>query len=318
MNEAPRVSVAVPVFNEAANLPELLDRLAAVLDATPGGPHEMVFVNDGSSDATLEILEARARADPRLVVVSLSRNFGQQAAYTAALDHVRGDAVILMDGDLQDTPESIPRFLERYREGYDVVYAVRVDRKEGFLLRFAYAFFYRLAARLSGTGMRVETGDFGLLSRRVVEELRRTREWHRYLRGLRAWVGFRQVGIPIERAERFAGRPKYSLRGLLRLASDGIFAFSVVPIRAATLVGFLTVAGSALFGLYSLYAKLVLHRSPQGFTALILVTMFMAGVQLLFLGVIGEYVGRIYEEVKRRPIYIVDRVIRASEPSGHR
>ncbi|MEO8275541.1 MAG: glycosyltransferase family 2 protein [Thermoanaerobaculia bacterium] len=316
MKSAPRVSIAIPVFNEEENLAELLRRVRAVVDALPGGPHEILFADDGSSDRTLEILEAESNGDPRVGAVSLSRNFGHQAALTAALDHVHGDVVVVMDGDLQDAPETIPSLLAKYAEGFDVVYAIRVQRKEGLLLRLSYGTFYRLAAAVSSLRLPLGAGDFGLMSRRVVAELRRTQERHRYLRGLRTWVGFRQTGIEVERQARSAGSSKYSVRGLFKLAFDGIFAFSVVPIRIAMAVGLVALVLSSLFGIYALYAKLFLDRSPQGFTALILVVVFMAGVQLLFLGVIGEYIGRIYDEVKGRPVYIVARRIGAAEESS--
>ncbi|HET7459425.1 MAG TPA: hypothetical protein VFJ74_17365, partial [Gemmatimonadaceae bacterium] len=196
-------------------------------------------------------------------------------------------------------------------EGYDVVYARRVRRKEGPMLRLAYYVFYRFAARMADTPLPVDAGDFGLLSRRVVDQLRAAPERHRYLRGLRSWVGFRQTGVEVERDERFAGRSKYSARKLLRLAFDGIFAFSTLPLRAAAMLGAATVLLTSAFALYSLYAKIFLDRSPQGFTALILVVSFVSGVHLVFLGVIGEYVGRVYEEVKRRPPYVIGKVVRA-------
>jgi polyisoprenyl-phosphate glycosyltransferase len=310
MTVSPKVSVAIPIFNEESVLPELYRRTAGVLSDLPGGPHEMVFVDDGSRDGTLELLEAIASIDPRVTVLALSRNFGHQAALTAALDHVSGDVVVVMDGDLQDTPETIPQFLAAYHQGYDVVYAIRQNRKEGWLLRACYATFYRLISKLADIRLPVGSGDFALMSRRVVNQLKKSTERHRYLRGLRAWVGFPQIGIQVERAARHSGESKYNFRRLLRLAFDGIFSFSVVPIRAATALGALTVGGSLAFAGYSLFARLLLQQSPAGFTALILAITFLAGVQLLFLGVIGEYVGRIYEEVKSRPHYIVDRVLR--------
>jgi polyisoprenyl-phosphate glycosyltransferase len=299
-----RVSVAVPVYNEEAVVPLLLQRIKTVLDGLPGGPHELVLVDDGSSDRTLEMLMEAAEHDPRVVVVGLSRNFGHQTALVAGLDHVSGDAVVLMDGDLQDPPEAIPTLLDWYRRGYDVVYVQRINRKESWLLRLCYYLFYRLMAALSSTQLPVDAGDFGLMSRRVVDEIRKMPEHHRYLRGLRKWVGFRQVGIPIERSARHAGRTKYSPLKLLKLASDGIFAFSIVPLRAAAIIGVAAIALSMLFSLYSLYARFWLH-SPQGFTALVLVVTFLSGINLFFLGIIGEYVGRVYEETKARPHYVV-------------
>jgi len=309
-----RLSVAVPVHNEEENLPTLLSRLGAVLDAVPGGPHEMVFVDDGSRDASARMLREAAARDPRVVLVELSRNFGHQAALSAALDHVRGDAVVIMDADLQDEPERIPLFLERFAEGFDVVYAQRTRRKEPLLLRASYYLFYRLAAGVSTIQLPLDAGDFGLMSRRVVDLLRHMPERQRYLRGLRAWAGFRQAAVPVERAARNAGESKYSVRKLMGLAFDGIFAFSVVPLRAATIVGAVAVLLSTLFSIYQLFARFFLAHQPRGFTALILALTFLSGVQLLFLGIIGEYLGRVYEEVKNRPLYVVGSVVRHGGP----
>ena len=305
-----RLSVAVPVHNEEQVLPELLQRLTAVLDALGGGPHEMVFVDDGSKDGSLAILEAASGHDGRIVVVSLSRNFGHQAALSAALDQVTGDATLIMDGDLQDRPEEIPRLVAKLQEGFDVVYAQRVRRKEGTLLRTAYFLFYRLITSLSELRLPLDAGDFSIMSRRVVAEIRSAPEHNRYLRGLRTWVGFRQVGLEVERAERFAGKSKYSLGALIRLGFDGIFAFSTAPLRAAAVLGAIGMLLSSVFALYSVYARLVLDRSPQGFTAIIVVVTFLAGLNLFFLGIIGEYLGRVYEEAKARPLYVVGRLIR--------
>jgi glycosyltransferase involved in cell wall biosynthesis len=306
---SPRVSLAIPVFNEEAVIPELLRRTGAVLDNLPGGPHEIVLANDGSSDRTLELLEKAAENDDRLVVVSLSRNFGHQTALTAALDHVTGDVAILMDADLQDSPEAIPTLLDAYQQGYDVVYVRRVNRKESWWLRLCYHLFYRLLAKLSDTQLPLDAGDFGLMSSRVIHEMRKMPEHHRYLRGLRTWVGFRQIGIPIERSARHAGRTKYNPIKLLMLAFDGIFAFSIVPLRAAAILGLAAIGLAGLYSLYALYARFWLH-SPQGFTAIILAITFLSGINLFFLGVIGEYVGRVYEETKARPHYVIGKVVR--------
>jgi glycosyltransferase involved in cell wall biosynthesis len=306
----PRVSLALPVYNEEETLPELLRRTTAVLDALPGGPHEIVFVDDGSRDRTLDILDEAAARDDRIVVVVLSRNFGHQAAISAALDHVSGDVTVVMDADLQDPPEVVPEFLARYHEGYDVVYAKRANRTESRWLRFCYHAFYRLMARLSKIHLPLDAGDFALLSRRVVDELRGLPERHRYLRGLRAWVGFQQIGITVNRAERYRGSSKYSLTKLMGLAFDGIFSFSIVPLRAATLVGALGVILSSTFAVYQVFAKFFLSQQPRGFTATLLVITFLSGVNLFFLGVIGEYVGRVYEQVKARPVYVVGQIIR--------
>ena len=305
--------MAIPVFNEEHGVAELLRRVGTVLDSQSGGPHQIVVVNDGSTDRTLEQLELAARADHRLVIVSLSRNFGHQAALTAALDYVNGDVAVLMDGDLQDPPEVIPDFVLQYQSGADVVYAQRVRRKESWPLRLSYYVFYRLMLRLSSVPLPLDSGDFGLMSRRVVDSIRSAPERNRFLRGLRSWAGFRQVGIEVERGERYAGSSKYSLLKLMRLASDGMFAFSIVPLRLASAVGVISIALAMVFAAYQVYVKLWLHESPQGFTSLTVLIIFFGGLNLLFLGLIGEYLGRVYEEVKSRPVYVIDRVVRDSE-----
>ena len=307
------VSVAVPVYNEEDNVPELVRRIGAVLDALPAGVHQMLFVDDGSSDRTRALVEEAAHRDQRIVVVALSRNFGHQPALTAALDHVDGDVVILMDGDLQDRPEAIPEFLAAHARGYDVVYAQRVGRKEAWWLRLCYFLFYRLMGSMSRLRLPVDAGDFCLMSRRAVNELRKVSDVHRYLRGLRVWVGFRQLAVPVERSTRHGGRSKYGVIKLISLALDGIFSFSVLPLRIATAVGALAIALSGAFGLYAIYAALVLDRSPQGFTAQLVTIVFLSGVNVFFLGVIGEYVGRIYEQSKARPLYVVDTIVRGPE-----
>jgi dolichol-phosphate mannosyltransferase len=308
-HETPRVSVAVPVHNEELVVEELLKRTLAVLDSIAGGPHEVIIVDDGSSDQTLSLLEQAAAQDSRIVVVSLSRNFGHQVALSAALDYVAGDVVVVMDGDLQDPPETIPVFLEQNAAGYDVVYAVRVKRKEVLWLRLCYSLFYRLISSLAEINLPLGAGDFGLMSRRVVDVLRKAPERHRYLRGLRTWTGFGQIGVEVERAPRHSGRPTYNLRRLFGLAFDGIFAFSVIPLRIATLLGGLVVACTLVYAVFALFAKIFLDVPPPGFTALILAITLLGGIQMLILGIIGEYVGRIYEEVKQRPLYVVKKVV---------
>jgi glycosyltransferase involved in cell wall biosynthesis len=310
MNTGTRVSVAIPLHNEEAGIHELLRRLGAVLDSIPGGPHEMVFVDDGSRDRTLDLLHAAALLDSRIVVIALSRNFGHQAALSAALDHVSGDLVVAMDGDLQDRPEAIPAMIAKHREGFDVVYAQRVKRKESWPLRLSYFLFYRVLASLADTRLPADSGDFALMSREVVEQMRAAPEHNRYLRGLRSWVGFRQTGLTVERDERFAGTPNYGPLKLLKLASDGLFSFSIVPLRAAAMLGLVAIALSTAFSIYTLYAKFFLNRAPAGFTSIMLFMSFLAGVQLFFLGIIGEYIGRIYQETKRRPLYVVGSVTR--------
>ena len=303
------LSVLVPVHNEESVIPESLRRVCTVLDGIPGGPHEIVFVDDGSSDRTLEILEEAAALDPRIKVIALSRNFGHQAALTAAMDYAAGDAVIVIDGDLQDPPEIIPDLVKLYRSGYDVVYAQRKERKEVWWLRLCFFLFYRLMSKLSDIRLPLDAGDCGLMSRRVVDHLRGMTEHHRYLRGMRSWVGFRQTGISVERSERHSGESKYSALKRLKFALDGIFAFSTVPIRAASILGAIAILLSALYAIVTIYAKVFLHQTVQGFAALIVVMTFLSGVLLFFLGIVGEYVGRVYEELKARPLYVVDRCV---------
>lgn len=303
------LSVVIPVHNEELVLPALLLRLGHVLDAIDGGPHEIIFVDDGSTDRTLEMLEEAAALDSRIKAIALSRNFGHQPALSAGLDHAKGDAVVVIDGDLQDPPEIIPSLLEQFRAGYDVVYVQRKDRKEVWWLRLCFYLFYRLMSGLSDIKLPLDAGDCGLMSRRVVAQMRGMTEHHRYLRGMRSWVGFRQIGLTVERARRQDGESKYSTLRRLKFALDGIFAFSTVPIRAASLLGVGAMIVSGIYALITIYAKLFLHETVKGFAALIVVMTFFSGVLLFFLGIIGEYIGRIYEELKARPLYVVDRYI---------
>lgn len=317
MIKHPQITVAIPVYNEQDVIPELIRRVTATLDELPGGPHQIILVNDGSSDDSLAILKEAAAEDDRFVVISFSRNFGQQPAYAAALEYVEGDAVVLMDGDLQDPPEKIKALLGKYNEGFDVVYAIRVNRKESIVKRICYNVFYRMIQRLSSTPLPRDSGDFSIISRRVAQLLASDADRHRYLRGIRSWVGFKQIGIEIEREERKAGDTKYTLRKLFKLAADGIFSFSLIPLRLATLIGSLSVLVALLLAAFAVYAKLTpanqlpnfMNEIPPGFTAITVAISFFAGVQLMFLGVVGEYVGRVFEEVKGRPSFIVDQVI---------
>ena len=312
-----RVTIAIPIHNEEEVLPELLRRVFAVLDQTPGGPHELLIVDDGSRDRSLPILEEAAKRDARLRVIVLSRNFGHQAAVSAAFDHAGGDVMMVMDGDLQDAPEALPILLGRLDEGYDVVYVRRAQRKESVWLRTSYHLAYRMIAKLSKLALPVDAGDFALLSRRAVDAVRALPERQRYLRGLRSWVGFRQTGEVIERHARAAGESKYSVGGLIGLALDGTFAFSTVPLRLIGALGGFVLMFAAVFSMYAVYVRLVHGQSPQGFTALTVLVTVIGGMILVSLWIIGEYVGRIYEEVKRRPIYLVDRTVgggRAAPP----
>lgn len=311
-----RLSVVVPVFDEKETLEELHRRVGAVLDRLSGGPHQLVLVDDGSSDGSAALLDDLARRSDRLLVVHLSRNFGHQAAIAAGIDHASGDWIAVMDGDLQDPPEEIPRLLEKALEGFDVVYARRVNRKEGWILRACYAASYRLIAGLSDIRIPLDSGDFAVLSRRVANALRATGERHLFLRGLRAWVGFRQCGLDVERRERHSGRSKFGFFRLLGLLFDGLLGFSAAPLRAAAGVGFFAILFTGGYLLYVLAERLLLGTSPRGFTALIAAIVFLAGVQLLFLGLIGEYLGRTFEQVKGRPLYLVESLVRSAAQEG--
>jgi glycosyltransferase involved in cell wall biosynthesis len=304
-----RVSIGIPLHNEQEVFPELLARLLKVLDALPGGPHQIVFVDDGSTDGTGRLLRDAARRDARVKVVALSRNFGHQAALSAALDYATGDALVLMDGDLQDEPEVIPELLRQHEAGADVVYTRRASREEGFLLRAAYKLYYRLMSAMSEVPAPLDSGDFSLLGAPVVAALRRMPERQRYLRGLRTWVGFKQVGVDVQRKARSAGRPKYTTWKLIQLALDGICSFSTVPLRAAALTGLAAIVASVAFSIYAVYVRIVVGAVPVGFTASIIVMTLLSGVQLLFLGVIGEYLGRVYAEAKGRPTYVVAEIV---------
>jgi dolichol-phosphate mannosyltransferase len=307
--DKPRVSVGIPIHNEEEVLPELLARLTAVLDTLPGGPHEVLFVDDGSTDGSRRALIDVARRDSRVKVIALSRNFGHQAALGAAIDHAAGDALVLMDGDLQDEPEIIPELVRRYEAGADVVYTRRASREEGLMLRLAYKVYYRIVASLSEVPLPLDSGDFSLLSARVVGALRHMPERQRYLRGLRAWIGFTQVGVDVQRRARASGKPKYTTWRLIQLAVDGICSFSIVPLRTATVTGLVAIAAAVAFSLYAIYMRIVVGAVPAGFTASLVVMTWLSGVQLLSLGVIGEYLGRVYGETKGRPTYVIAEIV---------
>lgn len=300
-----KVSIVLPLLNEAGTLGELYRALTAALAGLPYD-FELVFVDDGSSDGSLSLLEDLLSKDGRIRILSLARNFGHQAALVAGIEASVGEAVILMDTDLQDDPAAIHEFLGRWEDGYEVVYAVRVKRKESVAKRVAFRAFYRIQRLFVQVPMPLDAGIFGLMDRRVVEVLRRMPEKNRYLVGLRAYVGFRQIGVPVERGPRFAGEAK-SLRRLIHLALDGIFAFSTVPLRLVTLLGLLCAVAAMLLAAVGLYYKFVLHQHFLDWPYGLSVAFFFGGVQLVSVGIIGEYVGRIYEEVKQRPHYVVSR-----------
>lgn len=308
--ERPLISIVVPCLDEAPVLPETLSRLARLAEGLPACAFEFVFVDDGSRDATLAILRQAATTDPRLRIISFSRNFGQQIAVTAGIDLARGDAVVLMDSDLQDPPEVIARMIDRWREGDDVVYGTRASRPgDGWFKRASARGFARLINRLSEVAIPPDAGDFRLMGRPVVDILKQMPERHRFLRGMVAWTGFRQSAIPYDRPERFAGQTKYPLRKMVRYALDGILSFSTKPLQIAIGLGLVS-AGLALIGIgYALVMRIFTSVWVEGWTALMIAVLFLGGVQLVALGIIGEYVGRIYGEVQRRPLYVVREVI---------
>lgn len=301
-------SIIIPIYNEQETIPELLQRLAVVMKSL-SEPAEVIFVDDGSKDTSFAQLEAAHRSDPRLKIIRFSRNFGHQIAISAALDVARGDAVILMDGDLQDPPELLPQMIEQWKQGAHVVYTVKKSRKENPLKRLAFKSFYRVLHALSTVNIPMDAGNFSLLDRCVVEVMRKMPERHRYISGLRAWIGFKQVGITYDRSPRFAGEPQMSLRRLVHLAMDGIFSFSNVPLRVAVYVGFVSALISFVGGFYVIYEKLFTDKAILGWTSTIVSITFLGGMILMTLGVIGEYIGRIYDEVKQRPLYVVREMV---------
>lgn len=312
----PLLSVVIPIYNEQATLSELYRRLTHVLcENLAELAYEIVFVNDGSSDGSIQILSRLHADDPVVKVVNLSRNFGHQAALTAGLDYAKGDAVICMDGDVQDPPEIIPTLVARWRDGNDVVYAVRKLRKEGFIKRGCYAAFYRLLRRLSMVSIPLDAGDFALMDRRVVDCLKTLPERSRFIRGLRTWVGFRQTGVEYEREKRYAGTPKYTWPKLVRLAVNGLLSFSALPLRMATAVGFMISFCSLLGIIVALYLKLFTDQAIPGWTATVIPMLVLGGIQLLSIGILGEYIAQIFDEVKRRPLYLVDGVLDSERDS---
>ena len=314
----PDYSFVVPVYNEEDNLEELHRRVDAVM-AKLDGPSEVLLVDDGSSDRSWELMLALNQRDPRWKALSLSRNFGHQIAITAGVDHSRGRAVIIMDADLQDPPELALELAARWREGYEVVYGIREERaEEPEWKKRSTHIYYRLLRRMTELQIPADAGDFRLVDRKAVDAVGGLRESNRYLRGLFTWVGFRQIGVPYSRPGRHAGVTKYPFRKLAKLAADGVVSFSNVPLRMALNLGFLVSIGAFLVGIVSIALKLGGVFSPPGWASQVVFTSFLGGVQLIVIGVMGEYVGRIYEEVKRRPLYFLSdsRGITAADANG--
>jgi polyisoprenyl-phosphate glycosyltransferase len=305
------LSVVAPMLDEEKTLTAFYERVASALD---GVPFELILVDDGSTDATLSLLTEIAGRDPRVKVVSLSRNFGHQIALTAGLDHAVGDAVVMLDSDLQDPPELIPALLESWRNGADVVYAVRGERiGEGRLILRVKRGFYWLFGRIAKLGMASDSGDFRLIDRRVLETLTSMRERNRFLRGMTIWIGFVQTAVPYTRDPRYDGAAKYSLKKLVRLAFDGLSSFSFVPLQVATWLGF-TFSFIAFVSIPTVLVLRIYGTYLPGFASTTIVVLLLSGIQLIALGVIGEYIGRIYDEVRGRPLYVVRRIVDVSTP----
>lgn len=300
------LSVVVPAFNEAEVLPSFHARLSAVLQGLPLQA-EVVYVNDGSSDTTLDVMRKLADNDGRVAIVNLSRNFGKEIALTAGLDHARGDAVVVIDADLQDPPELITELIRHWREGYDVVYAKRTSRDGESGLKKLTAFaFYRLIQRVSNVRIPQDTGDFRLLSRRAILALGKLREQHRFMKGLFAWIGYPQVAVPYCREQRYAGKTKWNYWRLWNFALEGITSFSTAPLKLATYLGLVTALAAFVYAAIIVYKTLMFGDPVRGYPSLMVVVLFLGGVQLITIGILGEYIGRMFDETKNRPLYLVE------------
>jgi glycosyltransferase involved in cell wall biosynthesis len=303
----PVFSIIAPIFNETGNLPELYRRVSETMNQV-GEPWELVMVDDGSTDGSTELIRELARQDAHVRPVIFARNFGHQIAVTAGLDYSRGKAVVIIDSDLQDPPEVIPGLIARWREGYEVVYAVRSEREGESWFKLATAsIFYRLIYRITDVDIPMDTGDFRLLDRKVVNVINQMRERHRFLRGMSVWVGFRQVGVSYKRAARFSGETKYPLKKMVKFASDAITGFSYFPLQVATYLGFFS-AGLAILAIpVVVVTRLAGYKAFLGQATTLIAVLFLGGVQLVSLGILGEYIGRLYDEAKGRPLYIVQQ-----------
>jgi dolichol-phosphate mannosyltransferase len=312
----PEYSFVIPAFNEVDALPALYERLTVVLEQLDGSA-EVILVDDGSKDETFARMLEMSIRDPRFKALRLSRNFGHQAAITAGLDFAVGKAVIVMDADLQDPPEVVLALAKRWREGFEVVYAVRTERRgERRFKRLSAAAFYRLLRKVAPVDIPADVGDFRLVDRKALDAYKTMRESDRYLRGMFSWVGFKQIGVPYERAERLAGETKFPLRRMMTFAIDGLVSFSIAPLRLALALGFLVSAGAFVYGFVAILLKVSGAFTVPGWTSVIFVTSLLGGVQLMVLGVVGEYVGRTYAEAKNRPLYIVSQSAGLSESAA--
>jgi glycosyltransferase involved in cell wall biosynthesis len=303
----PTFSIIAPVYNEAGSLPELFRRLSAVMDAT-GEPWELILIDDGSSDNSTAMINGLAEKDERVRPVIFARNFGHQIAVTAGMDYARGDAVVIIDSDLQDPPELIPELIAKWREGYEVVYAIRAEREgESWFKLWTASMFYRMIYKITEVKIPLDTGDFRLIDRKVVNVMKRMRERYRFLRGMSAWVGFKQVGVPYKRAARFAGITKYPFKKMFKLAINAVTGFSYFPLQLATYIGFFAAGLSILLIPVVILVRVLTNFQLSGQATTLVAVLFLGGVQLISLGILGEYLGRVYDEVKGRPLYVVSQ-----------
>lgn len=314
MTDAPMISVVIPAYNEACAIEGLV---TSVRTALAGHRIEIVIVNDGSSDGSAEVIDLMALADERVKAIHFSRNFGHQAALLAGLQHARGDAVIVMDADLQDVPNALPRFVDKWREGYAVVYAIRVDRKESALKRFFFYAFYRVLNMMAHPPMPNDAGNFGIIDRRVRDLLCESVERDRYFAGLRNWVGFRQTGIEVERGERYDGTPRVSFAGLLRLAQTAIFSFSSAPLRVFYGLALASLVVLASVGGFTLYHRLFTGLAVPGWTSIVMTACFFGAINAFGIAILGEYVIRIYDQVRARPPFVIERSVNLGPDAGN-
>jgi len=303
------LSIIVPLFNEERVINEFYKRTKKVLHSL-NKSHEIFFINDGSIDGTLRMLKQISRSDNNIKVLSFSRNFGHQLAITAGLDYAKGENIVIIDGDLQDPPELIPEMLKKLKEGYDIVYAQRRNRLGETLFKiFTANLFYRFLRKMANINIPVDVGDFRAMNRKALEALKRMREHNRFFRGLVSWIGFKQASIQYVRDKRYAGKSKYSFLKMFKLSLDGIVSFSFYPLRFMAYLGFFVSSCAFLYILYILYSKLILHKPIVGWASLMIIVLFLGGIQLIAIGVLGEYIGRAYDEIKRRPLYLVDDTV---------
>ena len=313
-----RYSIVAPCYNEQQTLPELYRRIKEVMDQT-GESWELVLINDGSADRTAELMSELNATDSRVHYIDFARNFGHQIAVTAGMDYAQGDAVVLIDADLQDPPELILEMIEKWKAGYQVVYAVRSERKgESWFKLFTAKAFYRLIFRITDVEIPLDTGDFRLMDRKVVEAMKQMKEKHRFIRGMTSWVGFKQTGVEYVRQERFAGETKYPIRKMLKFAMNAITGFSYLPLQLATYLGFIIAGLSAVGVIAVVIARLSGSQAFFGQATTLIMVLFLGGVQLISLGILGEYIGRLYDEAKGRPLYIVSEAPRDRIITDHR